>query len=63
MNKENVYQRQGYRNRYDYLLSLADENGVDSTIVFELADILGDGEDFDGLVTELEDLTSCGSML
>jgi hypothetical protein len=63
MSKLNIYQQQGFRNRYDYLLDLADSYGIDSYVVFELADMLGDGEDFDGLVTELEDLTTCNSML
>jgi hypothetical protein len=41
MNKLNVYQQNGYRNRYDYLLDLADTAGIDSNVVFELADTWG----------------------
>ena len=51
----NTYQREGYENRRDYLLSLADDTGVDISLVMALADMLGEEEDFDGLVTSLED--------
>ena len=49
----NDYQAQGYANRREYLLSLCEE--YDRTIVFALADMLGASEDFDGLITALED--------
>lgn len=48
-----VYTDNGYENRKDYLDALADEYGED---VYFLADMLGESEDFDGLVTALEDL-------
>jgi hypothetical protein len=51
----NTYQREGYATRRDYLLSLADDTGVDIQTVMALADMLGEEEDFDGLVTSLED--------
>jgi hypothetical protein len=51
----NTYQREGYDNRRAYLLSLAVDTGVDIDIVMALADMLGETEDFDGLVTSLED--------
>jgi hypothetical protein len=50
-----VYQEQGYESRRDYLESLADEFGIDPIVVFTLASMLGPSEDFDGLVTSLED--------
>jgi hypothetical protein len=50
-----VYQEHGYANRRAYLEGLADDMGVDKTTVFILADMLGPNEDFDGLVTSLED--------
>jgi hypothetical protein len=50
-----VYKENGYENRRDYLASLCDDFGVDESIVFALADLLGPTEDFDGLVTALED--------
>jgi glycosidase len=49
------YKANGYLNRTDYLRSLADNMGVDYATVKMLADMLGPNEDFDGLVTELED--------
>jgi hypothetical protein len=50
-----IYQEHGYETRLEYLEGLADELGVDPEAVFALADMLGAGEDFDGLVTSLED--------
>ena len=50
-----TYQAEGYENRRAYLLSLADDTGVDLKTVLALADLLGPSEDFDGLVTSLED--------
>ena len=49
----NEYTANGYTDRRDYLLSLCDE--YDRTTVFALAGLLGQSEDFDGLVTALED--------
>ena len=49
----NDYQAQGYAGRKEYLLSLCEE--YDRTIVFALAAMLGASEDFDGLITALED--------
>lgn len=51
-----VYKENGYKNRVDYLNCLADDNGIDPYIVFTLADMLGENEDFDGLVSEIEDM-------
>lgn len=48
-----VYTDNGYKNRNDYLNSLAEDYGAD--IVYAMADILGPNEDFDGLICELED--------
>ena len=50
-----IYEENGFKNREDYLESLSLEYGVSKTIVFELAGLLGPNEDFDGLVTSLED--------
>ena len=47
----NIYIENGYKNRKEYLVSLADEYGV-----FALASILGAVEDFDGLINSLEEL-------
>ena len=50
-----IYQDHGFENRREYLLDLADSCGVDPSIVFALADLLGPSEDFDGLVNAVED--------
>lgn len=49
----NAYTANGYTSRKDYLETLCEE--YPRTIVYALADLLGPGEDFDGLVTALED--------
>lgn len=52
---DNVYEMNGYADRQDYLDDLADNLNIDRSIVSALADLLGETEDFDGLVTSLED--------
>jgi hypothetical protein len=49
------YAIHGYKDRDDYLNTLADARGSDSMAVHMIADMLGESEDFDGLVSELED--------
>ena len=49
----NSYTDNGYSSRADYLAQLCDEYPAD--VVHTLADLLGETEDFDGLVTMLED--------
>jgi len=53
--KTNVYQDNGYADRDDYLKSLSEDLGIDLETVQAAADMLGESEDFDGLVTNLED--------
>jgi hypothetical protein len=50
-----IYKQHGFDTRREYLIDLGDSYGIDSTIVFALADMLGTNEDFDGLVNALED--------
>lgn len=51
----NVYREHGYSDREDYLSCIAEDYGVDlEQVVRPLADLLGPGEDFDGLVSALE---------
>lgn len=50
-----IYQENGFSNRSEYLADLADNLGVELSIVYAMADLLGPSEDFDGLVTSLED--------
>ena len=49
----NEYQLNGFKDRREYLESLCED--YDRLIVYSLASILGASEDFDGLVTSLED--------
>lgn len=51
-----IYSERGYENREDYLASIAREYDLETDIVFAAADMLGPTEDFDGLITSLEDL-------
>ena len=48
-----IYKENGFENRRAYLESLCEE--YDREAVYALASILGSSEDFDGLVTSLED--------
>lgn len=54
--KEDLYLKAGFASRDDYLESLADTYGVEVLKVHMMADALGEYEDFDGLISELEDL-------
>jgi hypothetical protein len=54
---DNIYTRNGCVNRRDHLEGLADYYDVDYLIVATLADALGPSEDFDGLITSLQDYT------
>ncbi|HBT76689.1 MAG TPA: RNA polymerase [Planctomycetaceae bacterium] len=53
---DNVYKRNGYESRKDYLKNLADEYGLPYRTVVDVAETLGPEEDFDALVTTLSDL-------
>ena len=53
--KETVYQANGYKNRKEYLSDLACQYDVSLMEVHAIADVLGENEDFDGLISALED--------
>jgi len=53
-NKDSIYLQNGYKNRDDYLQSLAEDYGLPLEFVYNLADLL-EGEEFDGLINALED--------
>ena len=55
---KNIYQENGYADRDDYLTCLSEDYGVSIEDVYSLAEMLGDNEDFDGLVSALEDIES-----
>ena len=50
-----IYIENGYESRKDYLNSLAEEFGLSKSLVYSIASMLGESEDFDGLLTTLED--------
>ena len=55
MFKENIYQENGYADRDDYLTCLSEDYGVSIEDVYSLAEMLGENEDSDGLISVLED--------
>lgn len=55
MTRRDVYRENGYDNRDDYLRSLSEDYGVPLDAVMAVAEVLGPEEDFDGLVSNLED--------
>ena len=52
---ENIYQQNGYVDRNDYIICLAEDYRVSIDDVYSLAEMLGENEDFDGLICTLED--------
>lgn len=50
-----IYEENGFTSRKDYLESLAECHDMEYDTVVMLATTLGATEDFDGLVTALED--------
>lgn len=53
---ENVYEKNGYADRKDYLKNISEEYGLEEELVFMIADLYGADEDFDGLVSTLQDI-------
>ena len=54
-----VYEDNGFESRQDYLEDLADTYDVDIETVLSIAGILGESEDFDGLVSTVQDMSRC----
>jgi len=51
-----VYQEHGFTSRTEYLKDLAENYGLPTSAVYALANLLGEDEDFDGLISSLDDL-------
>lgn len=51
----NIYIENGYESRKHYLKCLSEDYGVPFATVVTLAQMLGSSEDFDSLVSSLED--------
>lgn len=60
---EDIYVRNGFKNRAEYLERLAEDYGVDFEIVGNMALILGPEEDFDALVSFINDAADMGYKL
>lgn len=50
-----IYNEQGYENRETYLKAVSEEFNIEPFIIEALSDVLGEEEDFDGLICALED--------
>ena len=55
-NKDSIYLQNGYKNRDDYLESLSEDYGVPLETVYVLAEALGESEEWDALISALEDV-------
>ena len=55
-----IYEEHGAKNRREYLQNLAEEYGLDESIVFSIAELYGASEDFDGLICALQDCEALG---
>jgi hypothetical protein len=55
MNEMNIYQEFGFSDRNEYLSDIAEQNNLSMYEVCAISEMLGEREDFDGLVTTLED--------
>lgn len=55
---ENPYKAHGFTTRSAYLSSLTESFDVPVNVIFSLAQQLGRSEDFDGLISALEDYDS-----
>lgn len=53
--ERNIYQEYGFENRAEYLKGLAEDYEVEYEDVVMIASMLGPNEDFDGLISSLED--------
>lgn len=55
-----IYQENGYSNRKNYLSHLSEDYGIPFDDVVEIAELLGPEEDFDGLLSSLDDYNNFG---
>lgn len=54
--EDDVYSQHGFDSRQEYLEDLADQYDVDMETVMTIAELYGPEEDFDGLVSALQDI-------
>lgn len=53
--EKTIYQRNGYKNRSEYLSEMALDFDVPEDVVATAAELLGESEDFDGLLSVMAD--------
>ncbi len=63
MQTRKVYQERGYKNRTDYLRSLAEKYGIAEERVFVLGDIYEPEQDFNELVEHVRDMAGVDSIV
>lgn len=51
-----IYTDNGYSNRKDYLRQVSENYGIEYYTLLELAELMGETEDFDGLISTIEDM-------
>lgn len=54
----NPYIENGYRSREQYFESLSEEYNVSLEVIIEMAEFMGQSEDFDGLVNMIKDFST-----
>lgn len=59
-NQNEKYVRLGFKNRQEYLDSLSEERDLGPGVVEALSDVLGESEDFDGLLSSLDEAEAWG---
>lgn len=53
---DDVYVAKGFADREDYLKSLSEKYGLEVDLIAMIADLYGEEEDFDSLVSTLQDI-------
>lgn len=53
--EKTIYQQKGFESREEYLYCIAKEYGHDIQFIKQLTEVLGYEEDFDGLLSVLDD--------
>jgi len=56
--ERNVYQEKGFKDREEYLESIGEDYDIPAGFIEAMSDVLGESEDFDGLLSSMEDYES-----
>lgn len=52
---DDIYKQNGFDSRLEYLIDLAEQYYIPVEIVISIANLLGPEEDFDGLISMIQD--------